>query len=95
MDIVNSADLDDSRDHWTAAIHREEEKNFLDMLFQFNRQSVGSRTTVLVGDVHTGAYATIRNTAGVRLTDDSDSDEEVEREEAEAEYDENMAENDR
>eukprot|EP01025_Chloroclados_australasicus_P056734 TRINITY_DN7058_c0_g1_i1.p1 TRINITY_DN7058_c0_g1~~TRINITY_DN7058_c0_g1_i1.p1 ORF type:complete len:482 (+),score=36.69 TRINITY_DN7058_c0_g1_i1:185-1630(+) len=43
--------LDDLQDHWTAAVHREERRNFINQLQDFS-QKRGIRVSFLAGDVH-------------------------------------------
>jgi len=60
MDIVNSSNLDDSRDHWPAPIHLEEQTRLVTGLVNFMKEK-DSRVTLLAGDVHCGAIGTIRD----------------------------------
>jgi hypothetical protein len=55
LDLTNNENLDDSRDHWPASIHRPELERLIDRLLSFSR-TTGSHITTLTGDVHCGGY---------------------------------------
>jgi len=60
MDIFHSQDLDDSRDHWPAIIHRAELERLLNLLNKFRIENSG-HVSILVGDVHQGAYGIVKD----------------------------------